>query len=164
LARFRRNRVFGTDRPSGPCIYNWIPSNYGKVADYPGGISWPIAWVAVSGATRNYLGIAYVCPLMQKVIPSMSRWTVAIGAAVFIGVLFISAYWEADIRWLHFFQAWMYLATIILAWKGSRWLGGPHRRGSRGPVELYDSICKYLPQERVGASFHSCPHGTPSAP
>jgi hypothetical protein len=87
----------------------------------PGRFSWPIARVAVSGATRNYLGIAYVFPLMQKVIPSMSRWTVAIGAAVFIGVLFISAYWEADIRWLHFFQAWMYLATIILAWKGSRW-------------------------------------------
>ena len=51
----------------------------------------------------------------------MSRWTVAIGAAVFIGVLFIAAYWEADIRWLHFFQAWMYLATIILVWKGNRW-------------------------------------------
>jgi hypothetical protein len=58
---------------------------------------------------------------MQKMIPSMSRWTVALGAAVFIGVLFISAYWEADIRWLHFFQTWMYLATIILVWKGSRW-------------------------------------------
>ena len=70
---------------------------------------------------RNYLRIAHIFPLMQKVIPSMSRWTVAIGAAVFIGVLFISAYWEADTRWLHFFQAWMYLATIILAWKGSRW-------------------------------------------
>jgi hypothetical protein len=51
----------------------------------------------------------------------VSQWTVAIGATVFIAVLFISAYWEADIRWLHFFQAWMYLATIILVWKGSRW-------------------------------------------
>jgi hypothetical protein len=83
------------------------------VADCTGCGQWCLAW--------NYLRIADVFPVMQKVIPGMSRWTVAIGAAVFVGVLFISAYWEADIRWLHFFQAWMYLATIILVWKGSRW-------------------------------------------
>jgi hypothetical protein len=58
---------------------------------------------------------------MKKVITSVSQWTVAIGAAVFVGVLFLSAYWEADIRWLLFFQAWVYLATIILVWKDSRW-------------------------------------------
>lgn len=46
---------------------------------------------------------------------------ITIGATVFIVVLFISAYWEADIRLLHFFQAWMYLATLALVWKHSRW-------------------------------------------
>ena len=34
---------------------------------------------------------------------------VVIGACLFILVLFVSAVFEADIRWLHFFQAWMYL-------------------------------------------------------
>ena len=43
------------------------------------------------------------------------------GAAAFIGALFASAWWEADIRWLHFFQAWMYVATIVLSWSRNRW-------------------------------------------
>jgi hypothetical protein len=40
---------------------------------------------------------------------------------LFIFVLWLSAYLEPDIRWLHFFQAWMYLATIALSLRGSRW-------------------------------------------
>jgi hypothetical protein len=36
-------------------------------------------------------------------------------------MLAVSAYWEADIRWLHFFQAWMYVATIVLSFRRSRW-------------------------------------------
>jgi hypothetical protein len=36
------------------------------------------------------------------------------GAVAFIVVLAVSAVWQADIRWLHFFQAWMYLAAIAL--------------------------------------------------
>jgi hypothetical protein len=40
---------------------------------------------------------------------------------LFIFVLWLSAYLEPDIRWLHFFQAWMYLATIALLLRGSRW-------------------------------------------
>jgi len=40
-------------------------------------------------------------------------------------------------------------------------MGVLHRRGSRGPVELYDSICKYLPQTRVESGFHfSCTRDT----
>jgi len=58
---------------------------------------------------------------MQNTVSRSSEWTVTIGASIFIAVLFISAYWEADIRWLHFFQAWMYAATMILVWKRSRW-------------------------------------------
>ena len=49
------------------------------------------------------------------------EWLILIGASIFIFVLALSAYWEADIRWLHFFQAWMYLATIFLALRGNRW-------------------------------------------
>jgi hypothetical protein len=49
------------------------------------------------------------------------EWLILIGASAFIFVLVLSAWWEADIRWLHFFQAWMYLATISLALRGNRW-------------------------------------------
>src|SRR5256885_16505037 len=49
------------------------------------------------------------------------EWLILIGASLFIAVLALSAYWEADIRWLHFFQAWMYAATIALTLRGNRW-------------------------------------------
>jgi hypothetical protein len=47
--------------------------------------------------------------------------SIAIGCLVFIGILFYSAYWDPSIRWLHFFQAWLYLAIIVLTWQRSRW-------------------------------------------
>ncbi|MFZ0638923.1 MAG: hypothetical protein WAN33_07355 [Candidatus Acidiferrales bacterium] len=50
-----------------------------------------------------------------------AEWLILIGASIFIFVLAVSAYWEADIRWLHFFQAWMYAATIVLSLRRSRW-------------------------------------------
>jgi hypothetical protein len=55
-----------------------------------------------------------------KRLLSFPEWLVLIGGCVFISVLGISAFWEADIRWLHFFQAWMYIATIVLLLRRSR--------------------------------------------
>jgi hypothetical protein len=49
------------------------------------------------------------------------EWLILIGAICFIIVLFVSAVFEADIRWLHFFQAWMYVATIALSLRHNRW-------------------------------------------
>jgi hypothetical protein len=49
------------------------------------------------------------------------EWLILTGALAFIAVLTASAYWDPSIRWLHFFQAWMYLATIVLSLRGSRW-------------------------------------------
>jgi hypothetical protein len=49
------------------------------------------------------------------------EWLIFIGAAFFTLMLAVSAYWEADIRWLHFFQAWMYVATAILTFRCNRW-------------------------------------------
>lgn len=46
---------------------------------------------------------------------------ILLGGCLFILVLGLSAFWEADIRWLHFFQAWMYVATIVLILRGNRW-------------------------------------------
>jgi len=43
------------------------------------------------------------------------------GATLFIAVLALSAVWDPTIRWLHFFQAWMYLAVIALAMRRNRW-------------------------------------------
>jgi len=49
------------------------------------------------------------------------EWCILTGSCVFILMLAISAWWERDIRWLHFFQAWMYFATIVLALRRNRW-------------------------------------------
>lgn len=43
------------------------------------------------------------------------------GSCLFIFVLGLSAYLEPDIRWLHFFQAWMYVAAIALSLRHNRW-------------------------------------------
>ena len=49
------------------------------------------------------------------------EWLIVVGAIVFIVVLAVSAIFQKDIRWLHFFQAWMYVAAIALSLAGSRW-------------------------------------------
>jgi hypothetical protein len=43
------------------------------------------------------------------------------GGCLFIFVLWLSAYFERDIRWLHFSQAWMYVAAIGLSLRRNRW-------------------------------------------
>jgi hypothetical protein len=48
------------------------------------------------------------------------EWLILIGGCCFILVLAVSAFWESDIRWLHFFQAWMYIATIALGLRRNR--------------------------------------------
>src|SRR5258708_6694079 len=76
---------------------------------------------------------ASICGNLAETVSVLSRmnnakrragapeWLILIGACVFIFALGLSAYWEADIRWLHFFQAWMYVGTIMLSLRGSRW-------------------------------------------
>jgi len=49
------------------------------------------------------------------------EWLILIGGCCFVLVLGVSAVWEADIRWLHFFQAWMYVVAMVLSFRGSRW-------------------------------------------
>src|SRR5437899_10113663 len=48
-------------------------------------------------------------------------WIVIAGTCGFIVVLALSAMWQTDIRWLHFLQAWMYVATTLLALRHNRW-------------------------------------------
>jgi hypothetical protein len=58
---------------------------------------------------------------IEKTRLGVPEWLIGIGACIFILVLGVSAFWEADIRWLHFFQAWMYAATIVLSFRRNRW-------------------------------------------
>lgn len=44
-----------------------------------------------------------------------------VGGCGFISMLGLSAYWEPNIRLLHFFQAWMYVATMALARRRNAW-------------------------------------------
>jgi len=53
--------------------------------------------------------------------PKAAHWLILVGGCIFILMLAVSAYWEADIRWLHFFQAWMYVAAIVLSFRRSCW-------------------------------------------
>jgi len=55
------------------------------------------------------------------IVSKAPEWLIIVGGCVFISMLGLSAYWEPDIRWLHFFQAWMYVATIVLAHRRNRW-------------------------------------------
>ena len=58
---------------------------------------------------------------MEQAVSRTGVWLITLGGVLFIFALFISAYWEADIRWLHFFQSWMYIATIGLVWANRKW-------------------------------------------
>lgn len=62
---------------------------------------------AASRRWNFYLRFVYIETVMQ---PQSRRFggpelLIFLGAGVFIFVLALSAYFEADIRWLHFFQA-----------------------------------------------------------
>lgn len=49
------------------------------------------------------------------------EWLIFVGAGLFTVVLIVSAVFDARIRWLHFFQAWMYVATILLTLRRNKW-------------------------------------------
>jgi hypothetical protein len=58
---------------------------------------------------------------MPRKPPSFPEWLIVVGSCLFIFVLWLSAYLEPDIRWLHFLQAWMYLAGFTLSLRHNRW-------------------------------------------
>src|SRR5262249_6514903 len=59
--------------------------------------------------------------MRQKRGSRAPEWMYVTGACFFIVVLALSGVWDRSIRWLHFFQAWMYLTTIILGLRRNRW-------------------------------------------
>ena len=52
---------------------------------------------------------------------TLPEWIITVGGSFFIIVLYVAAYWEPDIRWLHFLQSWMYIMAIALTWRGNSW-------------------------------------------
>ena len=72
---------------------------------------------------RNQRRCDHVNDLMEKDGRQLgiAEWLIVSGAVIFILMLMISAVWEPSIRWLHFFQAWMYIATIALGLRRNRW-------------------------------------------
>jgi len=58
---------------------------------------------------------------MMRRAPSWAELLIVLGSFLFVAVLWLSAYLEPDIRWLHFFQAWMYIAAIVLSLRHNRW-------------------------------------------
>ena len=68
--------------------------------------------------------IVNFCASPRVTFPVMTKapeWLIVIAACVFTLMLAVSAIWEPDIRWLHFFQAWMYIATIVLCLRRNSW-------------------------------------------
>ena len=66
----------------------------------------------------NFCASSYVSP---RIVSKAPEWLIVVGGCVFILMLSLSAYWEPGIRWLHFFQAWMYVTTIVLCLRGNSW-------------------------------------------
>jgi len=48
-------------------------------------------------------------------------WLIVPGAGVFTVALAVSAIFDSSLRALHFFQWWLYVATVVLSARGSRW-------------------------------------------
>jgi len=69
------------------------------------------------GLSRNFPSPRCV-PACVKRAPER---LIVCGCGLFIFILWLSAYFQADIRWLHFFQALMYVATLWLALHRNRW-------------------------------------------
>jgi hypothetical protein len=59
-------------------------------------------------------------------MPGRTRvdWTIFALCAAFIYILTQSAIWEPEVRVLHFFQALIYVATLVLALRRSKWAYG----------------------------------------
>jgi hypothetical protein len=80
--------------------------------------------VSVTGCPKRNLSS---CSRVPEIVENTKqyfdgpKWQILVDGCFFIVVLGFSAVWEADIRWLHFFQAWMYIAAIMLGLRGNRW-------------------------------------------
>ncbi len=57
----------------------------------------------------------------RTMLDSLVKWLIAISCAIFILVLALSAFYEPSIRVLHFFQALIYVAVIVLIFRRSAW-------------------------------------------
>ena len=68
------------------------------------------------------------------------EWLILARGCFFILVLGISAFWERDIRWPHFFRAWIYVAAIVSSLWGNRsgYVIGLSGASLRGYANVFD--------------------------
>ena len=85
------------------------------------------------------------------------EWLIVIGSSLFILVLAVSAIWESNIRWLHFFQAWMYVAAMALSLARSRWgyFIGISAAGLWNYANLFVTTFFYNGLERLSEWIHT---------
>ena len=57
----------------------------------------------------------------NRAASSSTHVWITIGAALFIVALVVSAFIVPQLRLLHFFQALIYVAVVILAWRNNAW-------------------------------------------
>ena len=108
---------------------------------------------------RNFLTFQFVTWFMRS-----PRWqlgapegVILLGASIFILVLGVSAFWEPDIRWLHLFQSWMYLATIALSLRGNRWgyFIGISASGLWDYINIFATTFFYNGLQQLNQWFHT---------
>jgi len=66
----------------------------------------------------NILGLSHVPWAVRSRAP---EWLIVIGCSVFVLMLIVSAVFDPSIRWLHFFQAWMYVVVLWLSLRKNKW-------------------------------------------
>ena len=66
----------------------------------------------------NILGLSHVPWAVRSRAP---EWLIVIGSSVFVLMLIVSAVFDPSIRWLHFFQAWIYVAALWLSLRKNKW-------------------------------------------
>ena len=81
--------------------------------------------VIYAGLLYDDFGAGGHVMILQHVKPTSgigpAEWLITIGGAVFILALVVSAIFIPEIRWLHVFQASIYVFTILLSLRHSRW-------------------------------------------
>jgi hypothetical protein len=78
-------------------------------------------WGGISTGYASEVNFRASQDVSSPIVSKAPEWLIVVGGCVFMLMLGLSAYWEPDIRWLHFFQAWMYVATILLALRRNSW-------------------------------------------
>src|SRR5207245_2840478 len=104
-----KNSTSGRSSRSYACaVFQWLRKPLSR---------WPTR-ASISARTRPIW--SWIMKVTRRALGA-PELLILVGSCLFIFVLWLSAYFEPDIRSLHFFQAWKYLAAIGLSLRRVRW-------------------------------------------